>query len=123
MKASLTICAKPVFLSTYFNRKIQARLSLEALKCAGGRVGRRSLLLPPTRQISGFLASKRGPNLVRSFDVPPTLVPGPKLESAHEVLDFDLVRFPASPSRCANFNRILKLTTSCVTRRCTGYHE
>ncbi|GBN87367.1 General transcription factor II-I repeat domain-containing protein 2 [Araneus ventricosus] len=44
-----------------------------------------ALRSPPTRQISDFLASKRGINLLRYFDVPPTLIRGLKLESAHEV--------------------------------------
>ncbi|GBM08452.1 hypothetical protein AVEN_267720-1 [Araneus ventricosus] len=103
------------FFPIHFNRKIQARHLFEASKCAGARGSDLPPLFnppinPSTRQISNFLASKRGPNLVRSFDVPPTLVRGPKLESVHEVLEFDFVGIPASPSRYANFHRCLKLT-------------
>ncbi|GBL91327.1 hypothetical protein AVEN_203480-1 [Araneus ventricosus] len=68
--------------------------------------------IPPhthTQRISDFLPSKRGPNLVCAFDVPPTLVRGSKLESAHEVLESDFIGIPASPSRYANFHQFLKL--------------
>ncbi|GBN68784.1 hypothetical protein AVEN_118827-1, partial [Araneus ventricosus] len=118
LKAIHAICPKTVFFSTHFNRKIQAHHSFEAPNCAGHRESkdrspyRRSSTptIPPTQRISDFLSSKRGPNLVRSFDVPPTLVQGSKLESAHEVLDFDFVGIPTSPSRYAHFHLFLKLT-------------
>ncbi|GBM82419.1 hypothetical protein AVEN_125855-1 [Araneus ventricosus] len=54
---------------------------------------------PHTRRISDFLASSRGPNLGRSFDVPLPSHQGPKLESAHEELDFEIVGIPALPFR------------------------
>ncbi|GBO33399.1 hypothetical protein AVEN_183701-1 [Araneus ventricosus] len=56
------------------------------------------------------LASKRGPNLGRPFDLTFTLVRGSKLESAYEVLDFEFVGIPDSTSRCVNFHLFLKLT-------------
>ncbi|GBM00039.1 hypothetical protein AVEN_53623-1 [Araneus ventricosus] len=62
------------------------------------------------RRISDFLASSRGPNLGRSFDVPLPSHRGPKLESAHEVLDFEFVGIPALPFRYANFHQFLKLS-------------
>ncbi|GBM94311.1 hypothetical protein AVEN_29818-1 [Araneus ventricosus] len=64
----------------------------------------------PTRRISDFLASSRGLNLGRSSVVPLPLHRDPKLESAHEVLDFEFIGIPALPFRYANFLRFLKLT-------------
>ncbi|GBM77890.1 hypothetical protein AVEN_262385-1 [Araneus ventricosus] len=105
------------FSPTHFNRKIHSRHSTEASKCAGGRGSSlppiAPLFDPPissTRQISDFLASKRGLNLVRSFDVPSTLVRGLKLQWVHEVLEFDFVGIPASSRRYANSHRFLRLT-------------
>ncbi|GBM29899.1 hypothetical protein AVEN_246459-1 [Araneus ventricosus] len=57
-----------------------------------------------------FLPSTRGLNVGRSFDVPLPSNRGPKLESAHEVFDFQFVCIPALPFRYANFHRFLKLT-------------
>ncbi|GBM31274.1 hypothetical protein AVEN_91276-1 [Araneus ventricosus] len=48
----------------------------------------------PTRLISDFLTSTRGPNLGISFDEPLPSHRGPKLESAYEVLDFEFVGIP-----------------------------
>ncbi|GBO11439.1 hypothetical protein AVEN_44506-1 [Araneus ventricosus] len=56
-----------------------------------------------------FLPSTRGINVVRPFDLTATLARSPKLESTHEVLDFEFVGIPASPSRYANLHRFLKL--------------
>ncbi|GBN06293.1 hypothetical protein AVEN_184759-1 [Araneus ventricosus] len=106
------------YFAPRFNRKILARHSLEASKCASGRGStdrspyRRSSIptIPPTQRISDFLPSKRGAHLVKSFDVSPSLVRGLKWESAHEVLEFDFVGIPAFPSRYANFHQFLKLT-------------
>ncbi|GBN82817.1 hypothetical protein AVEN_77500-1 [Araneus ventricosus] len=56
------------------------------------------------------LPSKRSANLVKSFDVPPSLVRGLKCESAHEALEFDFVVIPAFPSRYAISHQFLKLT-------------
>ncbi|GBN08295.1 hypothetical protein AVEN_133793-1 [Araneus ventricosus] len=109
LKASHAICPKPVFSPIHFNRNLQARHLLEASKRAGA-AALRSRLFPPTRLIFDFLASKRGPKLVRSFDVPPTLLRDLKLESAREVLEFDFVGIPAPPSLYANFHGFLKLT-------------
>ncbi|GBL91342.1 hypothetical protein AVEN_203493-1 [Araneus ventricosus] len=64
----------------------------------------------PTRRISNFLASSRGHSLGRFFDMPLPSHRGPKLESAHEVLDFEFVGIPALPFRYANFHLFLKLT-------------
>ncbi|GBL87565.1 hypothetical protein AVEN_165172-1 [Araneus ventricosus] len=118
LKVFHAICPKPVFSPPIFIEKSRhvIHLRLQSALAVGERS---SFPLPPlfdspTPQISDFLASKRGLNLVRSFDVPPTLtyLLGPKLESAHEVLDFDFVGIPASPSRYANFHRFIKLTIS-----------
>ncbi|GBN25643.1 hypothetical protein AVEN_184858-1 [Araneus ventricosus] len=73
------ICPKTVF-SHPFYRKIEARHSFEASKCTGNGGAmiapptaalRFPLFFPPTRRISDFLASSRGSNLGRFFDVPP----------------------------------------------------
>ncbi|GBL96971.1 hypothetical protein AVEN_182547-1 [Araneus ventricosus] len=61
-----------------------------------------------TRRISDFLASSRGPNLGRSFDVPLPSQRGHKSESEHEVLDFEFVGIPALQFRYGNFHRFLK---------------
>ncbi|GBN55901.1 hypothetical protein AVEN_82679-1 [Araneus ventricosus] len=79
MKASNAICPK-MFSPTHFDGKNPATSSFEASKCAGDRGSKdRSpyccSLIPPipplTRRISDFLASLRGFNLDRFFDVPP----------------------------------------------------
>ncbi|GBN90242.1 hypothetical protein AVEN_41542-1 [Araneus ventricosus] len=57
-----------------------------------------------------FLPSKRGLNVGICFDVPLPSLRGPKLESAHEVLDFEFVGIPALSFRYPNFHRFLKLT-------------
>ncbi|GBM54425.1 hypothetical protein AVEN_275631-1 [Araneus ventricosus] len=57
-----------------------------------------------------FRPSTRGLNVGRFFDVPLPSNRGPKLESAHEVWDFQFVLIPALPFRYANFHRFLKLT-------------
>ncbi|GBM66351.1 hypothetical protein AVEN_69099-1 [Araneus ventricosus] len=64
----------------------------------------------PTRRISDFLTSSRGPNVGGYFYVPLPSHRGPTLELAHEVLDFEFVGIPALPFRYANFHRFLKLT-------------
>ncbi|GBO42614.1 hypothetical protein AVEN_40087-1 [Araneus ventricosus] len=105
------------FFPTHCNRKILARHSLEASKCVGSRGEQRSLpyrrfsipTIPPTQLIYNFLPSKRGANLTKSFDVPPSLVRCLKWVSAHEVLEFDFVGIPTFPSRYANFHQFLKL--------------
>ncbi|GBN48286.1 hypothetical protein AVEN_68216-1 [Araneus ventricosus] len=56
------------------------------------------------------LPLKRGANLVKSFDVPPSLVRGLKRESAHEALEFVSFGILAFPSRYAVFHQFLKLT-------------
>ncbi|GBM03529.1 hypothetical protein AVEN_95420-1 [Araneus ventricosus] len=113
VKANHAICPKLVFFPAHFNRKIQARHSLEASKCAGGRGEskdryRRSSIPttpPPTQRISDLLPSKRGDNLFKSFDVPSSLVRGLKWELAHEALEFDFVGIPTFPSRYAIFHQ------------------
>ncbi|GBM51172.1 hypothetical protein AVEN_254589-1 [Araneus ventricosus] len=60
---------------------------------------------PPTQRISDFLPSKRGANLVKSFDVPPSLALGLKWESAHEALEFDFVGIPSVRIICSKFHR------------------
>ncbi|GBL75791.1 hypothetical protein AVEN_155078-1 [Araneus ventricosus] len=50
-------------------------------------------LLP--RLISDFLEPSGGLNLGRPFDLAATLARGSKLESAHEVLDFEFVGIPS----------------------------
>ncbi|GBO37866.1 hypothetical protein AVEN_202357-1 [Araneus ventricosus] len=56
------------------------------------------------------LPSKRSANLVKSFDVPPSLVRGLKWESAHETMEFDFVGIPAFPRSYAISHQFLKLT-------------
>ncbi|GBM82831.1 hypothetical protein AVEN_180918-1 [Araneus ventricosus] len=87
-----------------FKSKNQACHSLEAPKCPTTSSGRgsedRSVVLrspyssSPTRRISDFLASSRGFNLGRPFDLAATLARGSNLESTHEVLDFEFVGIP-----------------------------
>ncbi|GBL92394.1 hypothetical protein AVEN_174688-1 [Araneus ventricosus] len=88
LKTSYVICPKPVFF-THFNRKITHVIHV------GSKVRYRSSSItpipPPTRRISDFLALSRDLNVVRSFDVPLASHWGLKLESAHEVLDFEFV--------------------------------
>ncbi|GBM66037.1 hypothetical protein AVEN_39590-1 [Araneus ventricosus] len=86
--------------------RLQSALAIEGAKTAPPTAALQSPLFPPhTQRISDFLLSKRGPNLVRSFGVPPNLVRGNKFESEHEVLEFDFVGIPSSPSRYANFHQ------------------
>ncbi|GBM59566.1 hypothetical protein AVEN_268745-1 [Araneus ventricosus] len=61
-----------------------------------------------TRRID-FLASPRGPDLGRSFDVSLPSHRDPKLESAHEALDSEFVWISAVPFHYANYHRFLKL--------------
>ncbi|GBM24508.1 hypothetical protein AVEN_11030-1 [Araneus ventricosus] len=69
--------------------------------------------LPPTVDFRFYfqhdLPSKRGANLVKSLDVPPSLLRGLKWESEHEALEFDFVGISAFPIRYAIFNQFLKL--------------
>ncbi|GBN00328.1 hypothetical protein AVEN_187131-1 [Araneus ventricosus] len=65
----------------------------------GSKVRYRSSPIPPipplsTRRISDFLPSSRGPNLGKPFDVPLASYRGLKLESTHEVMDFELFGIP-----------------------------
>ncbi|GBM60529.1 hypothetical protein AVEN_4388-1, partial [Araneus ventricosus] len=107
LKASRAICRKLVFSPTILIEKswhvIHLRLQSALVIGESEDPYRRSSIstIPPTQRIPNFQPSKRGPNLVRSFDVPPTLVRGSKLESAHEVPDFDFVGIPASKSSYA----------------------
>ncbi|GBM69770.1 hypothetical protein AVEN_217373-1 [Araneus ventricosus] len=87
--------------------RLQSALAIGEAKISPSTTSLRSPLFPPTQRISNFLPSNRGPNLVRSFDVPPTLVRGSKLESENEVLQFDFVGIPSSPSRYANSHQFL----------------
>ncbi|GBO26840.1 hypothetical protein AVEN_12127-1 [Araneus ventricosus] len=74
----------------------------------------------PTRRISDFPASLRGPNLGRSFDVPLSSHRGLKLESAHQVLDFEIVEIPALPFGYEYFHRFLKLTKNYARKISTS---
>ncbi|GBN85129.1 hypothetical protein AVEN_27673-1 [Araneus ventricosus] len=81
-------------------RKNQARLSFECATTSGSRIDPLQPLIdlpipPPIRRISDFLASSRDLNLGRPFDLAATLARGSKLESAHEVLDFEFVGIPS----------------------------
>ncbi|GBN74806.1 hypothetical protein AVEN_79390-1 [Araneus ventricosus] len=67
--------------------------------------------IPRTRS-ADCLPSKRGANLVKSFDAPPSLVRGLKWELAHTVLELDFVGVPPFPSRYANFHQFFK-TDDC----------
>ncbi|GBN72109.1 hypothetical protein AVEN_5048-1 [Araneus ventricosus] len=62
------------------------------------------------RMISEFLDTLRGPNLGRYSDVTLPSHKGPKLESANEVLKFELVEIPALRFRYAKLHLFLKLT-------------
>ncbi|GBL85727.1 hypothetical protein AVEN_193176-1 [Araneus ventricosus] len=63
---------------------------------------------PRTRMISDFLASSRGLNQGRPVHLAATLARGSKLESAHEMLDFEFVGIPSSPNHL--FRRFSTLT-------------
>ncbi|GBN49182.1 hypothetical protein AVEN_116502-1 [Araneus ventricosus] len=65
---------------------------------------------PPTRRISNFLAPMRGPNVGRPFDVPLASHRGLKLESAHQVLDFELVGIPPIKINSSKFLKFSTLT-------------
>ncbi|GBN30373.1 hypothetical protein AVEN_209106-1 [Araneus ventricosus] len=69
---------------------------------------------PPPLHLRGkfrvsFLPSTRGLNVSISFDLPLPSNRGPKLESAHEVLDFEFVGIPALPFRYAIDHSIFRL--------------
>ncbi|GBN90330.1 hypothetical protein AVEN_57112-1 [Araneus ventricosus] len=76
-----------------FQSKNQARHSLEAPKYDITALRFPSYFL--TQRISDWVASSPGPILVKSFDLPLPSHQGPTLESAQEVLEFDLVGNPA----------------------------
>ncbi|GBN74171.1 hypothetical protein AVEN_71082-1 [Araneus ventricosus] len=92
LKASHAICPKRVFPPSILFEKSRHVIHLRFQSALAFDPP-----IPPALQISDFLASKRGPNLVRSFDEPPTLVRGLKLKSAHEVLEFDFVGITSFP--------------------------
>ncbi|GBM37435.1 hypothetical protein AVEN_221573-1 [Araneus ventricosus] len=77
-----------------FNSNNQARHSFKAQKCVGSRGERSSLPLYSCLRSSNFpalggfpikIASSRGPNLVKSFDMLTTLAKDSTLESAQGV--------------------------------------
>ncbi|GBN28339.1 hypothetical protein AVEN_267287-1 [Araneus ventricosus] len=74
-----SICPKTGFFHP-FKSKNEARHSRTL------QVALRSPFLLPTRRISDFLASSRGPNLVRCSNVPLLSHRGSKMESTHEVM-------------------------------------
>ncbi|GBM40029.1 hypothetical protein AVEN_250501-1 [Araneus ventricosus] len=84
---------------------------------SGSKVRYHRFSIPPTAALRSsyrfrvsFQLLKRDPNVSRPFDRAVTLTRGSKLESAHEVLNYEFVGIPALPCRFANFQRFLKLT-------------
>ncbi|GBM71884.1 hypothetical protein AVEN_136707-1 [Araneus ventricosus] len=91
------------FFFTHSSRKIRHTIHLRLQSGLPRAVVGAISLLPlfdppiplPTWRVSDFLASSRGLNLGRTFNLAATLARGPKLESALEVLDWEFVGIPS----------------------------
>ncbi|GBM83915.1 hypothetical protein AVEN_125627-1 [Araneus ventricosus] len=102
IKPAIHLCSIPFhlsqdwffgFFSTHSSRKIRHVIHSKLQSCTTTRST--NPYSSPNRRISDFLASSRGLNLGRPFDLAATLARGSKLASAQEMMDFEFVGIPS----------------------------